>query len=79
MLKLSRHVRNNMRLYGIQMDEPLEAINSPDIIEAESDKIVVIKRFRGRFSGYPLKAVYKRQGDNTFAITVYPLKKKYRR
>ena len=61
------------------MDDVSAALNSSDIIETEGDRIVAIKRFQGRFSGYPIKVVYEKQGEDTSVITAYPLKKKYRR
>ena len=61
------------------MDDVSAALNSSDIIETEGDRIVAIKRFQGRFSGYPIKVVYEKQGEDTLVITAYPLKKKYRR
>jgi hypothetical protein len=78
MFKVSRHARNNMRLYEIHMNELSNTINAPDVIETEGDKIVAIKRLPGKFSGYPLKVVYKkRKGDDIFVITAYPLKRKH--
>jgi hypothetical protein len=79
MVKVSRHARNNMKLYEIAMSELLGTINSPDIIEPEGDRIVVCKRFNDRFSGYPLKVVYKKKKEDVFVITAYPLKRTYRR
>lgn len=79
-LRLSRHARHHLKLYGIHVKEILEAIESPDADpdakEVESNKRTAIKRIAGRFSGYPLKVVYERTEDEVFVITVYPLKKK---
>jgi len=77
-MKLSRHVRNNMRLYGIFEEEIRDAIQSPDYIERTGRKIRVHKTFLNRFSGYPLKVVYEER-EEVFVITAYPLKKAYRR
>ncbi|MEE9165497.1 MAG: DUF4258 domain-containing protein [Nitrospinota bacterium] len=76
-MKLSRHVKNNMRLYGIKEDDILNTVESPDKTYKEENKIVAIKSFLGRFSGYPLKVVYDNIGEtNFFVITAYPLKRK---
>jgi hypothetical protein len=77
-MKLSRHVRNNMRLYGILEEEIRDAIQSPGYIERTGRKIRVHKTFLNRFSGYPLKVVYEER-EEVFVITAYPLKKAYRR
>jgi hypothetical protein len=77
-MKLSRHVRNNMRLYGILEKEIRDAIQSPDYIERTGRKIRIHKTFLNRFSGYPLKVVYEER-EEVFVITAYPLKKAYRR
>jgi len=77
-IKLSRHVRNNMRLYGILEEEILESIQKPDHREKEGGRIIVLKSFHGRFSGFPLKVVCGKGGNEFFIITAYPLKKSYR-
>jgi hypothetical protein len=77
-MKLSRHVRNNIRLYGIFEEEIRDAIQSPDYIERTGSKIRVHKRFLNSFSGYPPKVVYEER-EEVFVITAYPLKKAYRR
>jgi hypothetical protein len=76
-MRLSRHARNNMRLYVIADNDITEAIQSPDFSERKGDKITVLKKFSNRFSGYSLKVVYEER-DEIFVITAYPLKKIYR-
>ncbi|MBI5560858.1 MAG: DUF4258 domain-containing protein [Deltaproteobacteria bacterium] len=78
-IKLSRHARNNMRLYGILEAEISESIQNPDHREKEGEKIVVLRSFRRRFYGFPLKVVCRKEGNEFFIITAYPLKKSYRR
>jgi len=73
-LRFSRHAKDNMRLYGIAREEVRKAINSPDSISSEVKRQVVMKRFPGRFSGYPLKVVFARDNDNILVVTSYPLK-----
>ncbi len=58
-MKISRHARNNMRLYGINARELEEAIQSPDFSEKKGDRIFVYKLFPDRFSGFPLKVVFE--------------------
>jgi len=88
-IRLSRHVRNNMKLYGILEADVAEAIQKPDSRDEESGKTVVLKRFSNRFSGFPLKVVYSAgfplprsiatgSGGEIFIITAYPLKKSRR-
>jgi hypothetical protein len=79
MVKISRHARNNMKLYEVAMSELSGTINFPDIIEPEGDRVIVCKYFNDRFSGYPLKVVYEKKEEDFFVITAYPLKRTYRR
>jgi hypothetical protein len=73
---LSRHVKNNMKLYGIDEDDISAAIEKPDFTGEEGAKTTAVKKFAGRFSGYPLKVVYEESDRGIFVITAYPLKKK---
>lgn len=75
-MKLSRHARNNIKLYEIADDDIRKTIEVPDIIEKEGLKTIAIKKFSGKYSGYPLKVVYEETHDSVFVITTYPLKKK---
>ncbi|MCR4286791.1 MAG: DUF4258 domain-containing protein [Deltaproteobacteria bacterium] len=77
-IKISRHARNNMRLYGILQADIVDAVLSPDSTAIEKDKQIVLKKCQGRFSGFPLKVVCKK-GEGVFVITAYPLKKPFRR
>ncbi len=77
-IKVSRHARNNMRLYGILEREIVDAVLSPDSATFAKDKRVVLKICQGRFSGFPLKVVYKK-GHEVLIITAYPLKRPFRR
>ena len=45
-------------------------------LEKEGEKMIAIKIFQDRFSGFPLKVVYKKIQDELFVITAYPLKKR---
>lgn len=65
-----------MRLYGIDDEDIRKAIEFPDTIDWEGSKTIVVKRFSGKYSGYPLKVVYETTKTDVFIITTYPLKKK---
>jgi len=75
-MEISRHARNNMRLYNISERDILNAIDSPDLSGREGDKVVVVKMFQDKFSGFPLKVVYEKIENKLFIVTSYPLKKK---
>jgi hypothetical protein len=75
-MEISRHARNNMRLYNISERDILNAIDSPDLSDREGDKVVAVKKFQDKFSGFPLKVVYEKIGNELFIITAYPIKKK---
>jgi hypothetical protein len=75
-MEISRHARNNMRLYNISERDIMDAIDSPDVSGEEGDNVVAMKKFQDKFSGFPLKVVYEKIGDELFIITTYPIKKK---
>jgi hypothetical protein len=56
-MKLSRHARNNIKLYEIADDDIRKTIEVPDTIEKEGIETVAIRKFKGKYSGYPLKVV----------------------
>jgi hypothetical protein len=73
---LSRHAKNNMKLYGIDEDDISATMEKPDFSGKEGAKATAVRKFAGRFSGYPLKVVYEECEGGIFVITAYPLKKK---
>lgn len=75
-MKISRHARNNMRLYKISEEDILSAVESPDVSATEENRNVAVKKFRDKFSGYPLKVVYEKIEKGIFILTAYSLKKK---
>ena len=77
MMKLSRHAKNNMKLYKIAEQDIIKTIESPESTDREGDKLIAIKKFLKRFSDYPLKVVYEKTGGEIRIITAYPLKKKH--
>ena len=77
-MKFSRHARNNMRLYGITADEVELTVDAPERREEEGPHVVAYRHFLRRFGGFPLKVVYVIE-EETVIVTVYPLRKTYRR
>jgi len=77
MMKISRHARNNLRLYKIREADILEVMASPDGEGREGEKRVAIKKFPKRFGGFPIKVVYKATEAGALVITAYPLKRKH--
>jgi hypothetical protein len=75
-MKLSRHVKNNMRLYNISEKDILRVLESPDSSGGEGGRFTAIKKISKKFKGFPLKVVYEKSGKETVIITAYPLKKK---
>ncbi len=75
-MEISRHARNNMRLYKISEEDILKVVQSPDVSAREGDRMVATKRFGEKFAGYPLKVVYEKIGKKLLIITAYPLKRK---
>jgi hypothetical protein len=65
-----------MKLYNISERDIQVTIESPDVSGKEGSKVVVMKKFQDKFSGFPLKVVYERIGNRAFIITAYPMKKK---
>ena len=77
-IRFSRHARNNLRLYKISKSDVADVIESGKHIKKEAGRLIAVKIFHKRFSGFPLKVVYEIR-DEIFVITAYPLKKEYRR
>lgn len=75
-MKLSRHARNNIRLYKISKTDIIETIESPDLSDKEGSKLIALKKFPNKFSGFHLKVVYEKTGHEITIVTIYPLKKK---
>jgi len=75
-MRLSRHARSNIKLYDINEDDIRKTIEVPDIIAKEGVKTIAIRKFEGKYSGYPLKVVYEKIEEELVVITTYPLKKK---
>ena len=65
-----------MRLYKVSERDISSAVESPDISTKEENRMVAMKNFQDKFSGYPLKVVYEMVEKEIFVVTVYPLKRK---
>jgi len=65
-----------MRLYKVSERDIIGAVESPDVSTKEENRMVAMKNFQDKFSGYPLKVVYEVVENETFIVTVYPLKRK---
>ena len=76
MMKISRLARYNMRLYKISERHIIGAVESPDVSTKEENRMVAMKTFPDKFSGYPLKVVYEKIENEIFIVTAYPLKRK---
>lgn len=77
-MRISRHAKNNMRLYGITAVDVEMAIAAPDRREQEGKYLVVYRQFFRRFGNLPLKVVYVIE-EEPVIVSVYPLKSSYRR
>jgi hypothetical protein len=74
-MNLSRHTKNNMRLYKITEKDIMDAIESPDSTGVEGDKLIALKRFSSKYSQYPLKVIYTKTKGEVTIVTAYPLKR----
>jgi hypothetical protein len=50
-MKISRHARNNMRLYKVSERDIIGAIESPDVSAKEKNRMVVMEEFSGQILG----------------------------
>lgn len=67
-----------MRLYGISTTDVELTIKHPDHRDQEGDYLIAYRQFFRKYENLPLKVVYVIEGE-PIVITVYPLKKSYRR
>lgn len=77
-MKFSRHAKNNMRLYGISATDVELTIVDPDRRDQEGDSLIAYRQFFRKHENLPLKVVYVIE-DEPVIVTVYPLRKTYRR
>jgi len=72
-MRISRHARNNMRLYQIAREEIEETIQAPDFVGREGRYHIAHRTFPGRFGSLPLKVIYVVE-EEAVVVSVYPLK-----
>ncbi len=77
MLQLTRHAKNNMRLYQFTTDDIKFVIENAENQELQDDKIVASAKVKNKFQNMPLKVVYITKENTYTIITAYPLKKRY--
>ena len=70
-IKLSRHSKNNIRLYEINLSEIKECTTNPDKSDREGKYLIAYKVFSERFSGLPLKVVYVIEKGNYFRVSEF--------
>lgn len=75
MIKFTRHVKNNMRLYGITEGDIQYVIDKPAEYYQKNDRHVALKIIKDKFSNLPIKVIYKIEKGDTIIITSYPVKK----
>ena len=67
-IKISRHAKNNLRLYKISINDIKSSINSYNSSYNEDDKLIYIKIFKNRFNNYPLKVVTKQEKSQIISL-----------
>lgn len=77
-MRLSRHAKNNMRLYGVTAADIDQVLEDPDRRDEEGKYLIAYRQFFRRFGNLPLKVVYVME-DEQVIVSVYPLRKTYRR
>lgn len=75
LIQFSRHANNNIRLYNISENDVEKVITNPDFLVEKDEKFSAIGFIPNKYSGLPLKVVYRKEGKINFIITAYPLKK----
>ena len=67
-----------MRLYGITATDVELVLAAPDRRDQEGKYLIAYRQFFRRFENLPLKVVYVLE-EQPMIVSVYPLKKTYRR
>ena len=67
-----------MRLYGITVTDVDMVLAAPDSRDQEGEYLIAYRQFFRRFENLPLKVVYVIE-EQPVIVSVYPLKKSYRR
>lgn len=75
-MRITRHARNNIRLYHIAIADVEQTIQRPEWVEHEENRISAYRAFPGKHHEQPLKVVYSIEGSEIILITAYPLRRK---
>ena len=67
-----------MRLYGITVTDVELVLAAPDRRDQEGEYLIAYRQFFRRFGNLPLKVIYVIE-EQPVIVSVYPLKKSYRR
>src|SRR5262245_26302868 len=79
-LRLTRHARHRMRLYGIMSEEVEEVDRDPlSGPETEGTRTVLSRKPQARFADRSLKVLYIEGKWDYIVLSVYPLKGAHRR
>jgi hypothetical protein len=74
------HARNRMRLYGIASEDVEDVLNEPAYGPAsEGTRMVLRGKPAAKIAQKPLKVVYIEEKDGYVVLSVYRLKRSYRR
>ena len=68
-----------MRLYDISIADVEMVLSAPDRHDQEGSYLVAYRQFFRRFGNLPIKVVYVIEEERVVIVSVYPLKRSYRR
>jgi hypothetical protein len=69
-----------MRLYRITAEDVAEVFRDPaSVPEKEGDRTVLLGRALAKFAHRPLKVIYVEEQGSRVVLSVYPLKRAFRR
>jgi hypothetical protein len=78
-MRITRHAKNNIRLYDIDLADIEETVEAPERVDHEGKRISAYRTFSGKYHQHPLKVVYIVEEDEIVVITAYPLRRQARR
>ena len=67
-----------MRLYDISAADVEATVEAPDRRDQEGEYLIAYRQFFRRYENLPLKVIYVIE-DDVVVVSVYPLKRSYRR
>ena len=73
MIKLSRHIAEEMSSRGIELDWIEAALAAPDRVTADPTDVRLTRSFKSiaGFGGRVLRVVHRRQDDQIFIVTAH--------